>query len=317
METLQFIFDSESLAYARGFIEKVVPFAMATADIVAIPIARASIAKKGKPKHNMATSANSIDVFACLALLHTIAQAASPFPEAMAEFWRHMKFDFVLLILMKAQPLPQIILMLELLQTSALDSTFGAILGDEEGVERQARREADTIDRLTLLLFETPHSGSGEDADPSEVLTMRVGILSVLATMCITDHGGRALALHRHAIGRLFKFLHDSINDLYNHTFADHALQIKGVNMSMRLLHHLVTQFAKIVDIRTKLSNVQGGTHMHLIALTRLAFSERVWFEEGIQPEVMDAAHQLLDEYLSPDEGEALLQMFSSGNSEG
>lgn len=230
-----------------------------------------------------------------------------------------MKFDFVLLMLMKAQPLAQIMLMLELLQTSALESTFGAILGDEDGLERQARRESDTIDRLTLVLLENFKPASGDEPNPSKVLEIRIKVLNVLTTTCIPDHGGRALALHRHALARLFKFLHDSISDLYNnHTpSSNRPLQIKGVNMSMRLVHHLVTHFANIVDIRTKLGAVQGGTHMHLIALTRLAFSERCWFEDGVEGGVMDAAHQLLDEYLSPDEGEALLQMFSSANSDG
>lgn len=54
---------------------------------------------------------------------------------------------------------------------------------------------------------------------------------------------------------------------------------------------------------------------MHLIALTRLAFCESVILERGIEPEVSDAAHALLDEFLSPVEGEQLLVMFASGES--
>jgi len=48
-----------------------------------------------------------------------------------------------------------------------------------------------------------------------------------------------------------------------------------------------------------------------------LAFAERVWAEEGISEASMDMAHRLLDEWLSPDEGEALLAMFSSERSDG
>lgn len=79
-----------------------------------------------------------------------------------------------------------------------------------------------------------------------------------------------------------------------------------------------------------------------MVALTRLAFSDvdddgeegedggdgddvggvggfgfggaRV-LEAGIEEEVVDMAHQLLDEYLSPQEGEELVRVFSSGRS--
>jgi len=137
--------------------------------------------------------------------------------------------------------------------------------------------------------------------------------------MCIPSHGGQALATHRYAIGRLFKSLHSSINNLYYYhpTTPSHSLQIRAVNASFKLIYHLITTFPQLVDVRTKLGVMQGGTHLHLIALTRLAFSDRIWLEEGIEIEVCDGAHRLLDEWLSPDEGEALLQMFSSGNSEG
>jgi len=46
------------------------------------------------------------------------------------------------------------------------------------------------------------------------------------------------------------------------------------------------------------------------VAFTRLAFSDALVLEEGIEEEVVDAAHQLLDEYLTPEEGVALLEVF-------
>lgn len=46
------------------------------------------------------------------------------------------------------------------------------------------------------------------------------------------------------------------------------------------------------------------------MAFTRLAFSDALVLEEGIEEEVVDAAHQLLDEYLTPEEGVALLKAF-------
>jgi hypothetical protein len=127
-----------------------------------------------------------------------------------------------------------------------------------------------------------------------------------------------ALANQRSAIGRLIHFLHDSIDALYSPATtltAIHDLTIQCVNTTMRLLYHLLTTHADKIDVREKLRAVEGGTHMHLIALTRLAFCESVILERGIEPEVSDAAHALLDEFLSPVEGEQLLVMFASGES--
>jgi hypothetical protein len=317
IDTIQSILDSESLAFSRTLIDKIVPLAIATSDIVAIPIARASINKQ-LVENDLS---DQINVLSCLTLLYTLAQAAAPFIEAKTKFWQLMKFDFVLLILMKAQPLPQIRLMLQLLQTSALHTTFGAILSaDEGGSDRQARREIDMIDRLTLLLFETPAPSDGSKPHcHSDVLLMRFDVLAVLEAMCMPDHGGRALASHTYAIARLFKFLHQNIQSL---PFAasdpnSHHLVIRCVNEAMKLIFHLIISFKDMVDVRQKLSVIQGGTSILLISLTRLAFCERVYAEDGISEASMDMAHRLLDEWLSPDEGEALLMMFSSERSEG
>jgi hypothetical protein len=54
---------------------------------------------------------------------------------------------------------------------------------------------------------------------------------------------------------------------------------------------------------------------MHLVALTRVAFCEAVVLERGIDPAASDAAHALLDEFLSPYEGEQLLQMYPTADS--
>ncbi|QDS71023.1 hypothetical protein FKW77_008049 [Venturia effusa] len=316
---VQLIVDSESLAFSRSLIDRIVPLAIATSDKVAIPIARASINKKKIEDED--DLSGYINVLACLELLRSVAHAAAPSIEAKKRFWQHMKFDFVLLILMKAQPLPQIRLMLQLLQCSALDTTFGAILSaDEGGSDRQARRQIDLIDRLTLLLFEKP--APSVDAPSylynTETTAMRLDILLVLQAMCMPEEGGRALACHTFAIARIFKVLHQSIQSL-PFVVSDartHPLVIACVNTAMRLVFYLIMTFKELVDVRQKLSVIQGGTSILLISLTRLAFAERIFAEEGISEASMDMAHGLLDEWLSPDEGEALLAMFSTDRSE-
>lgn len=317
---VQLIIDSESLAFSRALIEKIVPLAIATSDIVAIPVARAFISKQTIKDED--DFPKNINVLACLDLLRSVAQAAAPSIEAKIRFWQHMKFDFVLLMLMKAQPLPQIRIMLQLLQTSALETTFGAILSaDEGGSDRQARRQIDMIDRLTLLFFEKPVSAAGSPSGlySTDISAMRLDILFVLQAMCMPEEGGRALASHTFAIARIFKVLHQSIQSL-PFVVSDrntHPLVIGCINIAMRLVFYLIMTFKDLVDVRQKLSVIQGGTSILLTSLTRLAFAERVCAEEGICEASMDMAHGLLDEWLSPDEGEALLAMFSTERSEG
>jgi hypothetical protein len=319
VDTIQFILSSESLMFARDYIEKIVPLAIKSVDIVAIPLGRASIAQSKKTEPPSTDKEPlQVNAFAALTMLHRVALACVGHPNDMETFWGRMKFDFVLLILMKAQPLSQISLMLQLLRLSSLSSSFGAILGDEDGgTGRQARRESDTVDRLSLLLFEQFPSAEGQEPIyQHDIVNLRLEVLSVLETMCLTDHGSRVLATHKYAIGRLIRFLHDTIAALCHYNPTTQDLKIRCVNIAMRLLYHLLTTYSTIIDIRAKLSVIHGGSHKHLIALTRLAFSDPVFYEEGIDPEAMDAAHQLLDEYLSPVEGEALLQIFSSEQSE-
>jgi hypothetical protein len=260
-----------------------------------------------------------------------------------------MKFDFVLLMLMKAQPVGQVMLMLQLLQTSALEDSFGTIVGESPASDRQVKHENDTIERLVLLLFESPsvdQEGTNDEkmqriVEVDDVLQLRIEVLNVLESMCLTTHSTLALQTHRHALPRLFKFLHSTISSLYalpTPTPSAHKLLILSINKTMRIIHHIITfqldlasspehvittrsaQYPKrtsTIDVRASLASVLGGQHMHLISLTRLAFSERVALEEGLWDSVVEGAHELLDEFLSPEEGEELLGCFSSGGSEG
>jgi hypothetical protein len=42
--------------------------------------------------------------------------------------------------------------------------------------------------------------------------------------------------------------------------------------------------------------------------MSRVAFSEQLVFEAGIETEVVEAAHDILDNVLSPEEGEAIVK---------
>jgi hypothetical protein len=64
--------------------------------------------------------------------------------------------------------------------------------------------------------------------------------------------------------------------------------------------------------MQEKLRVHPGGVYKHLIALTRLAFSEGIYYEKGIEDDVVDCAHQMLEDTVTPEEGEALFEVFSS-----
>lgn len=64
--------------------------------------------------------------------------------------------------------------------------------------------------------------------------------------------------------------------------------------------------------MQAKLHVIPGGTHKYLIALTRLAFTDGMFHEKGIDEDVADYAHQMLETLVNPQEAEALLEAFSS-----
>lgn len=84
------------------------------------------------------------------------------------------------------------------------------------------------------------------------------------------------------------------------------------VNHATRLLFHLTSNYANQIDLQAKLRVIPGGTHKYLVGLTRLAFSEGVFFERGIDEDVAECAHQMLETLVNPQEAEALLEAFST-----
>jgi len=68
------------------------------------------------------------------------------------------------------------------------------------------------------------------------------------------------------------------------------------------------------LDVRAKLSLIPGGSSKHLVSLSRIAFADGLTaIERGIEAEAADAAHRMLDELLSPEEGEDVMVVFGGG----
>lgn len=84
---------------------------------------------------------------------------------------------------------------------------------------------------------------------------------------------------------------------------------VELVNVAVRLLHGIIITHPG-VPLGTKLSG--GATHKHLVAMTRLAFSQRLLQEAGIEEDVREYAYSILEMSVTPQEGEALQELFNT-----
>lgn len=310
----------ELSSVSAALIEQAIPLCIKSIDLVAVPTAQASTTPSYHAtldRKAQAKVAEEVDADEILDFLLSLARAAELSTERIACFWHHIDYDFMLCILHKAQPINHLTLALRILATSVLPTSFGTV---SEKFEKQAANETNVVERLVSLLLEQPKVPKDEEPySDEEIASLRVEILLVLRAVCQSDHGGQALAMHRNVIGRLVRFLDAQINRLYmippslgkaaSENEANlHDLVIQTVNATTRLLYHLLHTYASMIDLRAKLATIHGGYHKFLIALTRLAFSEQLVFEQGIEEAVVEAAHSILDNVLSPEEGEAVVK---------
>jgi hypothetical protein len=316
----------ELSSHVSKLVEDAVPICLQSIDLVVTPAIQSQHASFSATFDHKAQDdmASKVDVDEVVEFLHFINQSAALSPERLETFWQHIHFKGSLLMLNKVQPLPRIIQALQILSTSILDATFGAISSDSSQQEQQ---EQTTVDRLATWLFETPRAPKGENSYTDEELAeLRMETLSIFKKMCLTDHGGQLLAKHRFAIAKLVKFLHVQVGKLYRirpHTCRHrrssssededqqpslHDLTITNINTTVRVLHHILRTFDESIDLTSKLEVERGGYHAFLISMSRVAFSEQLVFEAGIETEVVEAAHDILDNVLSPEEGEAIVK---------
>ena len=80
----------------------------------------------------------------------------------------------------------------------------------------------------------------------------------------------------------------------------------------MRLLYHITTTYPHLINIQERLATIPGGAHKYLIVLTRLNFSDDTYYEQGIEDDVVECAQHMLENWVTPEEGEALVEAFSS-----
>jgi hypothetical protein len=335
LDALHFVLACERCETACEIKTRFVPLMIDTIDLVANPLSKAAKVGQDAVKalytsgHREMTA--YIDVLACLDILHLIATSCVSLSDTeAAELWESIPSDFAIMLLNKEQPIAQVFLMLRILSTSGLPTSIGPITASESQADSQASREDALIGRLTNIFTETPtvtadpapqpQSEDAEDSSESsvtatDILELRLQVVDLLTTLSIPQHGATRLASNRICIGRLIKYLDRLLNMVYKTPLAPtQDATIDSINATMKLIYHIVTSNPGF-DIKSKLVNTLGGQHAYLVSLTRLAFSEGLVLEKGIEEEVVDMAHHILDEGLSLEEGEAFGGVFSTGTS--
>ncbi|KAL1796007.1 hypothetical protein ACET3X_006231 [Alternaria dauci] len=328
LDALHFVLACEPTETAVSITERVVPLIIASVDLVADPISKAAkggdkaIADLYSPKQR--EIASHIDVEDCLELLYLVASSclSSVDPEAIVRLWQAIPSTFAIMLLVKEQPQSQIMLMLRILGTSALPTSVGPITTADSPQDNQANNEDALINRLTNLFTEIPKLISDPAASPNATPTLseadlwnlRFLVISVLTQFSVPEYGSSRLAQNRLCIGRLIKYLDHCVTSLYRHPISPtQDRKVDSINATMKLIYHVATTNANF-DVKSKLVNTLGGQHAYLVALTRLAFSEGLVLEAGIEDEVVNMAHDILDEGLSMEEGDAFGKVFSSGS---
>lgn len=301
VDLVKLVLELNAIKTAPDLTNELMSLVQSTADVVFVPRCQ-----KKPPRKDRA----AIDSTECLQIMQMMAYDCQCDDEEITRFWRTMRFDFIMMLLNFINPLHEIHLMLSLLHTSILDNSFAMIVPPNNG--QQDASEAHIIDNLSHLLINTPRPPAGEDPpDAAAVCTLRLKVLSLIEAMCDTAHSAESLAKHRLVIGCLVRVMNDELDRVYDHQYG-HELRIALLNESTRLLYHLTTHYPHLINMQAKLSVVPGGEKKFLIALTRLAFSEGGFYEQGIEDDVVDCAHQMLEARVSPEEAEGLVEAFSS-----
>ena len=252
-----------------------------------------------------------IDTQACLQLLDLAATLLRREPGALGTFWQAMRFDFISMVLRPFQDAADVLVLARLLATSVRADGFAMVVPPDAS---QAKSEAHVTDRMTAMLIEVPRPSpeSGElEVDAALVAEMRLQLLELVEAMCGRRYCAAALARHPLALGRLARTLHDELAALYDYRHG-HELRVELVNRATRLLFHLTTKYGdEIGDLQAKLrATTPTSVYKYLIGLSRLAFSDGVFLERGIEEDVIDCAHQMLEVLVTPEEAEELQRAF-------
>jgi hypothetical protein len=322
VDIVQFVIALDSSVLNQKVIRSLLPVLQGSAEINGMihfhnsPAAHENL-NRSKQKAKAELN-EDVDGTACLDILYSVACTCLHDEEKIDRFWGLISVDFVLLFLQSCQPICDTIMMLNLLSTSILTKTFGNVCGTSED---QAAAEKYIVNRVTYLLWDIPRGDQAQQPQfRTKTLELRIEAMALLTTLALSSphphddpnhHGSLLLAKDPKALGRLFRCMYDELDALYAHGphHEQHALL---VNQATRLVYRLLELHGNTIDIQQKLLAINGAVHKHRVVLTRLAFSEGVFLDAGITDETVMMAHDMLEDAVTPEEAEALLEVFPS-----
>lgn len=271
----------------------------------------------------LSQQSETIDDLRLLAILYKVAVSAALNQQRASKFWHRTEFAFFMLMLNPAQPISHLLLTLKMVALSSLPSSFGPC---NSNTDLQTRQESNLVDRLTSLFPDVrDETHALVNAERSNLADLHLQILEALRAISSTAHGSESLANNKMAIGRLARFLCEQVTLLYStnitmrdvknshgsgHESTQHRKTVATINLCIRIIHHLLQNHDVILD--DKLSVIPSGKGKLVIALSRVAFSERSLLDAGLEDQVVDAANEILDLMVNPEEGEAIVQVMES-----
>ncbi|KAL3494866.1 hypothetical protein BJX62DRAFT_196925 [Aspergillus germanicus] len=300
-----------------SLIDRLLPILQDSGDVNGIPRFRHSPVSRQNFGQIRQTPSSEIeplvDSTEALSVLYQIACRSLNEDHDLEAFWRHIRYDFVLMMLNCSQRITDIKLTLSLLMTSVRGDSFGSI---QETEQDQNANENYIVDRVANLMSEAPQPDEGQPTySRAEICDLRLEALSFLMTVAFnpivpaSTRGSLVIATHPTALARLIRAMHDELDALY--TFSpERDMHASLVNNLMRLIYSVIRRHPQEVDLQSKLYRVAGGKQKFLVVLTRLAFSEGLVLEAGIEDETVEMAHEILDDAVNPQEAEALLEAF-------
>lgn len=350
MPLLSFVFELHVTSVAPLVARSLVPVAQSTICLVADALQSRGPehghGAAGQQQQEYKYYEEHIDTVEAMSLLHMCALACATAHDddpqsgmdggggggGLSSFWRLMSLDMVLILLSPKQRFHDIVNMLDLLSTSALPGSIGPITDDKDP-QVVARI---VIERVSARLMESPRSPH----TPAQKKTIRATALRALLAFARHSYGALQLARHDNALPRLMTCLSTSIDELYDQPISSALLPdappltdeggegvsaappadasstmelSRIISQCVLLVHALVTDphTADAADLGRKLALFHGGSQRQLLALGRLTFAEEdLVMEAGIEGEVVEAAHELLELAVSPDEGEVVSEAF-------
>lgn len=300
IDLITLVLELKTTSLVPHIVDKLLPIAQRTADFIAIP----RFQSRPTDKYD-----KEINLSACISLLYLVSLGCMNDSQYITRFWRLMRWDFVLVMLSTNQLKFDYDLALCLISTSALRHSFGALPGGE----KQHLQTGWIIDRLTYPLNEHPCKPlSSEKFEIKHLNQVRLSILQLLIRISKSPYTSKALATHPHAIGRLICLINDEIDALYDF-YSDNKDSTNIINTAMRLLYHLMIKHISIIDVQQSLAYIHGGSQKYLLSLSRLNFLEEdMILESGIDIEISGYALELLELFVTPEEGDAIQSAFSN-----